>query len=149
MFNSIGCFYSFEKCVIVVAKIDNGKVILNGELFTNTSIKTIVDVLNSYPSDKTCINNQRFLNSFFNGKLRQFDFNDESSLNETIDFYKSLNSENRLIFGNIDNRKVHELKALYLALSGININEIYQEKSDFPIGTVTPFPKFRYSKRRF
>jgi hypothetical protein len=149
MFNSIGCFYSFEKCVIVVAKIDNGKVILNGELFTNSSIKTIVDVLKSYPSDKVCINNQRFLNSFFNGKLRQFDFNDESSLNETIDFYKSLNSEHRLVFGNIDNRKIHELKALYLALSGININDIYQEKSEPLLATIEPFPKSRYSKRRF
>jgi len=154
MFESIGCFYSFDRCVIVSSIKINEKIELLGEYFNHVTISEISIKLKSFKNDnKIWINKHPSLNACFNGKLNELDFTNENDINEMIDIYKSLDKENVLLLKNIDKTKNHHLQALYLAIKGLNY---YQYKDEFigELGTIEPFNKMQnryliYRKKRY
>lgn len=127
---SIGCYYSFDKSVIVKSIIESQKLVLYGENYHHVSIKEIVDKLKICTPSKIFINKHGFINEFFNGRLNEIDFNDENLINQVNDCYKSLLKDNKLVFNNIDTSKSHDLKALLLALKAVKIKLLYKECGD-------------------
>ncbi|MFM6157524.1 MAG: hypothetical protein ACKPE3_31755 [Sphaerospermopsis kisseleviana] len=132
---SIGCFFSFEKTVIVKAVIKNKKLYLGGETFYQSSIKEIVDKLKIYSFRKIFINQHHFINQFFNNRLIEIDFTNEMLIDQMNDFYKSLLKDEKIIMENIDYSKCHDIKSIYLALYGIDPKKLfYGENQNFYVG---------------
>lgn len=127
---SIGCYYSFDKSVIIKSTIESQKLVLYGENYHHVSIKEIVNKLKICSPSKIFINKHCFINEFFNGRLNEIDFADEILINQVSDCYKSLLKDNKLIFNNIDTSKSHDLKALLLALKAVKIKILYKEDGD-------------------
>ena len=99
---SVGCYYSFDKSVIIKCIIKNEKLFLYGESYHHISIKEIVDKLKMCSASKIFINQHSFVNEFFSGRLNEVDFGDESLITQVHDCYKSLLKDNKLVFNNID-----------------------------------------------
>ena len=116
---STGCFYSFELSVIINAqKFGKTTIVLDGERYQNKPLKTMGEILKK--KQNVVINRHSVLNSMFSNKFLEVDFNDEYRLNELKDVYKSLLAEKRIITAKLDLKNPVELKAMYLALAGVN-----------------------------
>lgn len=126
---SIGCFYNFDKSVIVNSELKNNKLYLHGSEYKKVSINEIIDLLCVYPKSKIYINNHTFLNQYFSDKLNQIDFENESLVSQVNDYYKSLLKDDLVIFENIDPSKSFDLKAMFLALSGVKIKLLYRKNT--------------------
>lgn len=123
---SIGCFYSFEKTVIVKSHIKNKKLYLDGETLYQSSIKDIVEKLKIYSFKKIFINQHHFINQFFHYRLREIDFSNELLIKQMNDFYKSLIKDEKLVIDeDMDTSKSHAVKSIYLALYGVNPKLLY------------------------
>jgi competence CoiA-like predicted nuclease len=122
---SIGCFYSFEKTVIVKSQIKNKKLYLGGETLYQSSIKDIVEKLKIYSFKKIFINQHHFINQFFHYRLREIDFSNELLIKQMNDFYKSLIKDEKLVIEDMDTSKSHAVKGIYLALYGVNPKLLY------------------------
>lgn len=116
---STGCFYTFELSVIINAR-NFGKttIVLDGERYQNKPLKSMGELLKK--KTNVVINKHGVLNSLFANKLQEVDFNDENRINELKDIYKSLLAEKRIITAKLDLKNPVELKAMYLALAGVN-----------------------------
>lgn len=127
---SLGCYYSFDKTMIIKCIIRNEKLFLYGESYHHISIKEIVDKLKICSPSKIFINQHSFINEFFSGRLNEVDFTDETLISQVHDCYKSLLKDNKLVFNNIDCSKSHDLKALLLALKAVKIKLLYKENNE-------------------
>jgi hypothetical protein len=126
---SIGCYYTFDKCVIIKSIIANEKLHLYGESYHHISIKEIADKLKICTPSKIFINEHSFINEFFHGRLNEIDFTNETLINQVTDCYKSLLKDEKLIFNNIDCSKSHDLKALLLTLKAVQIKVLYKQNN--------------------
>lgn len=127
---SLGCYYSFDKSVIIKCIIRNEKLFLYGESYHHVSIKEIVDILKICSPSKIFINEHSFINEFFSGRLNEVDFTNEVLISQVHDCYKSLLKDNKLVFNNVDCSKSHDLKALLLALKAVKIKVLYKENNE-------------------
>lgn len=121
--DSIGCYYEFDRSAIVTAKISNDKkVVLKCEPFNKTSLKIILEKLSNFSqTSKIWTNKDITIKEYFRGRVNQVDFSDENSIAELNNIYQSLYYDELLVFGDdLDLKQPHHIKALQLALRGLN-----------------------------
>lgn len=142
IYDSIGCFYSFDRCVIISSEIKldksgNKVLILNSEYYTHFDIDEIISKLKSFKSSrKIKINKNTGLNIYFHGLLKEIDINNQDEIDSIINVYKSLINKNRLIFkSDFDESKNINLKALYMCLYNFKISKLKDIKRNcnYPI----------------
>jgi len=128
IYDSIGCYYEFDRSAIVTAKISNDKnnkdkkVVLKCEPFNKTSLKIILEKLSNFSqTSKIWTNKDITIKEYFRGRVNQVDFLDENSIAELNNIYQSLYYDELLVFGDdLDLKQPHHIKALQLALRGLN-----------------------------
>jgi hypothetical protein len=127
-YDSIGCYYQFDRSAIVTAKIINDKnnkdkkAVLKCESFNKTSLKIILEKLSNFSqTSKIWTNKDITIKEYFHDRINQVDFSDDNSIAELNNIYQSLYNDELLIFGeDLDLKQPHHIKALQLALRGLN-----------------------------
>lgn len=130
MFKSIGCFYSFDRCVIFYSEIKLDKsgdkvLMISHENFNHVNIDDIVIKLKSFKSSNIKVNKNTGLNVYFHGRLTELDINNQDEIDNIINVYKTLLNKRKLIL-KTDFEKSNSvyLKGLYLCLYKFKMDKL-------------------------
>ena len=120
---AIGCFFNFRRSLIVKAIKQGNKVVIQCEERLNFRINLMGERLRklAYSPKKIWTQKHPSLNSCFNDRLNQIDFENESAIAELEDIFLSMSDEGVLVFDENFNLKLaHHIKSLHLALKGLD-----------------------------
>ena len=130
-YDSIGCYYTFDRCVIVSSEIklnESGDKVLKmfHKLFNHLDVENVVKELKDFKSSrKIKINKNTGVNIYFSGLLTEIDIKNQDEIDSIVNVYKSLVSVNKLIFEtDFDKSKNINLQALYLCLYKFKITKL-------------------------
>lgn len=130
-YDSVGCYYTFDRCVIVSSEIklnERGDKVLkmSHKLFNHLDVENVVKELKDFKSSrKIKINKNTGVNIYFSGLLTEIDITNQDEIDSIINVYKSLVSVNKLIFEtDFDKSKNINLQALYLCLYKFKITKL-------------------------
>lgn len=127
----LGIFYTFDKSVFSIGKIEENRIKISGDIFFKLSISEICQKIkiSKIAANKIFVNKHIILSKIFNNRLNEIEFQDEDLISQISDFYQSLKNDKKIEIENIDPNKSHEFKSILAVLTGINPLKIYPELS--------------------